>query len=211
MTSSPGAALAPGVTARVLGLSLDGQAIDCLTLGDGPRQVWLYARQHPGESMAEWWMEGALDLLTDVQARSRAPAARPAPFHIVPNMNPDGRSRAICAPTRSAPTSTANGTRPRRSAVPRCCCVRDAMDATGVDFAIDVHGDEAIPYVFMAGFEGIPSWSDAQGALYTRYRETLARRSPDFQIAHGYPTAGPGKANLSMSTNQLANAMALSP
>ena len=79
------------------------------------------------------------------------------------------------------------------------------MDATGVDFAMDVHGDEAIPHVFIAGFEGIPTWTEAQGTAFHLFRDTLARRTPDFQTKHGYPTAGKGKANLSMSTNQLAN------
>ena len=78
------------------------------------------------------------------------------------------------------------------------------MDATGVDFAMDVHGDEAIPANFLAGFEGIPSWTDAQGALFYRYRDTLAEQSPLFQTAKGYGVAPAGKANLSMSTNQLA-------
>ena len=55
----------PGVEYRSLGKSLDGQDIDCLTIGEGPLQVWLYARQHPGETMAEWWMEGALGRLVD--------------------------------------------------------------------------------------------------------------------------------------------------
>jgi murein tripeptide amidase MpaA len=67
-----------------------------------------------------------------------------------------------------------------------------------------VHGDEAIPYVFMAGFDGIPSWTQRQGDLYKRFGSALAARTADFQTTHGYPTAGPGKANLSMSTNQLA-------
>ena len=48
-----------------LGTTLDGQPIDCLEMGEGSTQVWLYARQHPGETQAEWWMEGALDCLTD--------------------------------------------------------------------------------------------------------------------------------------------------
>ena len=48
---------------RSLGKSLDGQDIDCLTIGEGKLNVWLYARQHPGETMAEWWMEGALEKL----------------------------------------------------------------------------------------------------------------------------------------------------
>ena len=46
-------ALADGVSHRVLGTTLDGQPIDCLEMGEGDKQVWLYARQHPGESMAE--------------------------------------------------------------------------------------------------------------------------------------------------------------
>src|SRR3546814_11799172 len=79
------------------------------------------------------------------------------------------------------------------------------MKRTGVDFAMDVHGDESIPHVFLAGFEGIPEWNDAQGRHYRRYVETLERLSPDFQTRHGYPAAPPGKANLSMSTNQPAN------
>jgi hypothetical protein len=43
------AAASEGVDYRHLGTTLDGQPIDCLELGDGERQVWLYARQHPGE------------------------------------------------------------------------------------------------------------------------------------------------------------------
>jgi len=83
-------------------------------------------------------------------------------------------------------------------------CIRNAMDESGVDFAMDVHGDEAIPAVFIAGFEGIPSWTDALGDKFYRYRDLLTRRTPDFQSELGYPKSAPGKANLSMSTNQVA-------
>ena len=76
--------------------------------------------------------------------------------------------------------------------------------ASGVHFAMDVHGDEAIPAVFLAGFHGIPSCTEAQQAGYDRYAAILERRSPDFQTRLGYPIARPGHANLTMSTNQLA-------
>ena len=36
------------------------------------------------------------------------------------------------------------------------------MDETGADFAMDIHGDEAIPANFLAGFEGIPSITERQ-------------------------------------------------
>jgi murein tripeptide amidase MpaA len=78
------------------------------------------------------------------------------------------------------------------------------MDKTGVDFAMDVHGDEAIAANFLAGFEGIPSLTDGQSALFTRFSEELVRLSPDFQTEKGYEIPPPGQANLSMSTAQLA-------
>ncbi|MCC6940567.1 MAG: hypothetical protein IT551_03000 [Novosphingobium sp.] len=193
-----------GVEYRNLGLSIEGQSIDCLSMGEGPKQVWLYARQHPGESMAEWWMEGALDMLTDpADPHARALRQR-CRFHVVPNANPDGSCRGHLRTNAAGVNLNREWREPSAERSPEVLAIRNAMDATGVDFAIDVHGDEAIPYVFIAGFEGIPSWTEAQGAGYTRYRQILERRTPDFQTKRGYPTAGAGRANLTMSTNQVA-------
>jgi murein tripeptide amidase MpaA len=87
---------------------------------------------------------------------------------------------------------------------PEVLAVRNAMDSSGVDFAMDVHGDEAIPANFLAGFEGIPSVTDGQLQLFNRFAETLERLSPDFQREQGYEIPAPGQANMSMSTTQLA-------
>jgi murein tripeptide amidase MpaA len=83
----------PGVRYSSLGKSLDGQDIDCLTIGEGALNVWLYARQHPGESMAEWWMEGALEKLTDEDDPVARMLSKECTFRVVPNMNPDGSKR----------------------------------------------------------------------------------------------------------------------
>ena len=37
-----------------------------------------------------------------------------------------------------------------------------AMDQSGVDFCLDVHGDEELPYNFLSGCEGIPGYADSQ-------------------------------------------------
>jgi murein tripeptide amidase MpaA len=193
-----------GVEYRNLGLSIEGQSIDCLSLGEGRKQVWLYARQHPGESMAEWWMEGALEMLTDpADPHARALRQR-CRFHVVPNANPDGSCRGHLRTNAAGVNLNREWHDPSPQRSPEVLAIRNAMDATGVDFAMDVHGDEAIPHVFIAGFEGIPSWTEAQGAGYTRYRQILERRTPDFQTKRGYPVAGAGRANLTMSTNQVA-------
>ena len=88
---------------------------------------------------------------------------------------------------------------------PEVLHVRNAMDESGVDFAMDVHGDEAIPANFFAGFEGIPNWTDAKGEQFYDFGRRLAAHTPDFQTQMGYGKSAPGKANLSMSTNQVAN------
>jgi len=199
------AAQGEGVTYRCLGHSLDGQAIDCLEMGEGETQVWLYARQHPGESMAEWWMEGALECLTDPADPVARVLRAKCRLHVVPNVNPDGSRRGHLRTNAVGVNLNREWHEPTHERSPEVLALRDAMDETGVHFAIDVHGDEAIAAVFLAGFEGIPNWSDEQGAGYESYRAILARRSPDFQTELGYAIAAPRKANLSMSTNQLAN------
>lgn len=198
------AACQPGVTHTELGLSLDGQPIDLLTFGNGPKQVWLYARQHPGETMAEWWMEGAIQRLCDGPDSIARLLRQKATLHIVPNMNPDGSRRGHLRTNAAGINLNREWHDPSMERSPEVFLVRAEMDRTGVDFAMDVHGDEAIPHVFIAGFEGIPSLKPDRLALYHRYRDTLAARTPDFQIKIGYPTAPPGRANLSMSTAQLA-------
>lgn len=52
----------------MLGETLDGHCLDLLIVGDEAphkKKIWIIARQHPGESMAEWFVEGLLQRLTD--------------------------------------------------------------------------------------------------------------------------------------------------
>ena len=197
-------ALQPGVTHRELGQTLDGRAIDCFTIGDGPKPVWIYARQHPGESMAEWWMEGALEKLTDPADASARALREKATLHVVPNMNPDGTFRGHLRTNAVGINLNREWHAPSLEKSPEVLCVRDAMDATGVAVAMDIHGDEAIPANFLAGFEGIASWTDERGEKFYEYGRRLAAATPDFQTEKGYDKSAPGKANLSMSTNQVA-------
>src|SRR5688572_29601060 len=194
----------PDVGYRSLGQSLDGQDIDCLTIGEGQTIVWLYARQHPGETMAEWWMEGALEKLCDPDDPVARVLRRDCTFHIVPNMNPDGSRRGHLRTNAAGVNLNREWHAPTPEKSPEVLCVRNAMDETGVDFAMDIHGDEAIPANFLAGFEGIPSWTDALGEKFYNFARRLADSTPEFQLDLGYEKAAPGKANLSMSTNQLA-------
>ncbi len=194
----------PGVEYRSLGQSLDGQDIDCLTIGEGELTVWLYGRQHPGETMAEWWMEGALEKLTDPDDPVARILRRDCTFHVVPNMNPDGSRRGHLRTNAVGVNLNREWHAPSAEKSPEVLYVRNAMDDQPPAFAIDVHGDEAIPANFLAGFEGTPSLTERQSALFSLFSNTLERISPDFQTRQGYEAPPPGKANLSMSTTQLA-------
>ena len=70
---------------------------------------------------------------------------------------------------------------------------------------MDVHGDEAIPHNFIAGFEGIPAATPRQLGLYARYCDTLARITPEFQTRVGYGVSKPGTGNMTMATNAIAH------
>ena len=194
----------PGVGYRSLGQSLDGQDIDCLTIGNGPLTVWIYGRQHPGESMAEFWMEGALELLTDPDQPIARKLREALTIHVVPNMNPDGSRRGHLRTNAAGVNLNREWHAPTADKSPEVLCVLQAMDAAPPVLAMDIHGDEAIPANFLAGFEGIPSLKPRQWRVYKLFAETLEGLSPDFQTRRGYEITAPGKANLSMSTTQLA-------
>ena len=107
--------------------------------------------------MAEWWMEGALEKLTDEDDPVARVLRRECTFRVVPNMNPDGSRRGHLRTNAAGINLNREWHEPSAEKSPEVLCVRNAMDETGVDFAMDIHGDEAIPANFLAGFEGIPS------------------------------------------------------
>ena len=198
-------ASAEGVSHRKLGETFDGQSIDCLGLGEGETQVWLYGRQHPGESMAEWWMEGALQVLCDPSDTLGRALRQKCRFNIVPNCNPDGSARGHLRTNAKGVNLNREWAEPSAERSPEVLAIRNAMDETGVHFAMDVHGDEAIPHVFLAGFEGMAGLQDHQKPGFDRYGALLAAQTPDFQTLHGYPVTPAGRGNPAMATNQLAS------
>jgi murein tripeptide amidase MpaA len=154
--------------------------------------------------MAEWWMEGFLHRLLDKADPVARALRQRAVFHVVPNMNPDGSRRGNLRTNAAGANLNREWQAPSLERSPEVFLVRQAMERVGVDFCLDVHGDETIPYNFLIGTPGIPSLSEAQKTLHVRFAEALRRASPDFQSAHGYPAARPGGANMTMCSNYVA-------
>lgn len=174
--------------------------------GEAKKQCWIFARQHPGESMAEHLMEGLLARLLDGADPVARALLTKADFWIVPNMNPDGSRRGHLRTNACGANLNREWLEPTMERSPEVYLVREKMRAVGLDFALDVHGDEALPYNFIAGPDGVESVSEATRALQTEFEAELCRANPDFQCEHGYPKAEPGKANMTMATNWIADA-----
>lgn len=87
---------------------------------------------------------------------------------------------------------------------PEVYLVRERMLQTGVDMFLDIHGDEAIPYNFVAGSEGIPSYDERHAALENAFKQALLTITPEFQDEHGYDKDAPGQANLTIGSNWVA-------
>lgn len=220
------AAQSERVTLHNLGLTVDGQAMDLLhvqevlgqeqkvpgqgSLGQeappraGKKRVWIIARQHPGETMAEWWVEGFVSRLLDNSDPVVRELLRRADFFVVPNMNPDGSMRGNLRTNAVGRNLNREWQSPSRLDSPEVFYVRQKMIEVGLDFCLDVHGDEALPYNFLVGAEGSPSWDSVRQADLDFYKQTLMALNPDFQCAKGYPVAAPGSANLAICTNYVA-------
>jgi murein tripeptide amidase MpaA len=188
----------------VVGRSVDGRALERVRVGEAGPVLWVIARQHPGESMAEWWMEGFLGRLLDPDDALARRLRERAQLHVVPNMNPDGSVRGHLRCNAAGANLNREWHAPTDERSPEVLAVREAMDRTGVDLCLDVHGDEALPYNFIAGAEGIVGWTERQASLQSRFTVAYEKACPDFQTVHGYPRTPPGKANMSMCTNQVA-------
>lgn len=191
-----------------LGSTVEGRDINLLTVGnqvESDLKVWIIARQHPGETMAEWFIEGLLARLLDPQDPTARALLDQATFYIVPNMNPDGSALGNLRTNAAGANLNREWLEPTPEKSPEVFYVRRKMHETGVDLFLDIHGDEAIPYIFAAGTEGVPNYNGRIADLETRFKTALKAASPDFQDEFGYPKDEPGQANLTLAANYVGN------
>ncbi|HEU4404838.1 MAG TPA: M14-type cytosolic carboxypeptidase [Polyangiaceae bacterium] len=187
---------------------LQGREVNLVVVGDDDAElkIWVVARQHSGEAMAEWLAEGLLGRLLDPGDALVAALLERAAFYVVPNLNPDGAALGNQRANAAGTDLNRAWADPSEGESPEVLGVRGAMLATGVDLFLDVHGDERIPYVFVAGCEGNPGYTDRLAALEDRFSESLLQRSPDFQREHGYAPDPPGEGDRRTAANFVGEA-----
>ena len=189
---------------QVLGQTIDGRDMSVLKVGEegnNKKVIWITARQHPGETMAEWFMEGFIDRLLDEDDGAARALLDKAVLYLVPNMNPDGSVRGHLRTNAVGANLNREWETPSMERSPEVFLVREKMLATGVDMFLDIHGDEALPYNFVAGCEGIPSYDDRHKALEDNFKHILLAITPEFQDDIGYDKDAPGEANLTVGAS----------
>ncbi len=189
-----------------LGESLDGRDLDLLLIGkpaENKRVFWIIARQHPGESMAEWFVEGFLNRLLDEDDPVSKSLLEKAYFYIVPNVNPDGAYRGHLRTNTGGANLNREWQNPSLEHSPEIFFIKKKMQETGVDFFLDVHGDEALPCNFVVTCEGIPSYDERHHNLETKFKQSFLDATPDFQTARGYETDEPGTADLTWGSQSV--------
>lgn len=204
---------------ETLGQTLDGREIECVTVGAGSLSCWIIHRQHPGETMAEYYAEGLLTKLLGLDTDGKVDEQverllKLFTFHIVPCMCPDGSVRGhlrtnACGANLNREWATKRFYEaPTLERSPEVYHVLNKMDATGVDLFLDVHGDEELPFNFISGAEMVPNWDKRMESLHGAFVAAYSRSNSDMQPRIGYPPADSREAALdymNVATNQVAN------
>ncbi|HZV70571.1 MAG TPA: M14-type cytosolic carboxypeptidase [Saprospiraceae bacterium] len=201
------AQMTPEVKVEIVGKTFNGRNIEMLVIGKPRRNkkiIWVIARQHPGEPMAEWFIEGFLDRLLDPNDTVSKILLEDAIFYVVPNMNIDGSIAGNLRSNASGANLNREWQKPTRKLSPEVYYVRKKILETGINLMLDVHGDEELPYNFIAASEGIPTYSDYLAVMEKKFIGHWMDVSPEFQNTYKYPIDKFGEANMTLCSNYIA-------
>jgi len=209
-----------------LGQTVSGREIDCVKVGTGPRTCWIIHRQHPGESMASFYAEGLLTrllALDDKWDKVSEKARELFTFYIVPNINPDGSANGYLrtnaagsnlnrewCPSPSPPSADGSTSAsemyeaPTLDRSPEVYYLLKKMDETGCDAFLDIHGDEALPFNFLAGSQGMSVWGKRLESLHGAFLASYERANPDMQAKVSYDPDKPNEGMKNICSNQIA-------
>jgi len=196
----------PQAFVKSIGKTVEGRDIDMIVLGeDGEdkKKVWMIARQHPGESMAEWFVEGFIERMADSSDALVRSLLEQAVFYIIPNVNIDGSIAGNLRANAAGENLNRAWGNPNPEKSPEVYYIMEYMDRTGVDLMLDIHGDEALPYNFISSIEGIPSFDAYLQDLLNSFKVKWMKTNPDFQDEHKYPVNEPKTANLDICSKAI--------
>ena len=196
----------PDCEVSSLGKTVENREIDLVKIGNdipGGKKIWFLGRQHPGESMASYFMEGLINRLIDGNDPVSRVLLQKAVFYIVPFINPDGAIAGNLRANAAGVNLNREWANPDPTKAPEVFHILRKMIETGVDLNLDIHGDECLPYNFISSIEGIPAFDHRLKYLLETFKTEWLAVSPDFQTKEGYPINEPGTANLNICSKAI--------
>ncbi|QYK05855.1 M14-type cytosolic carboxypeptidase [Shewanella zhangzhouensis] len=170
----------PAVNVEVLGKTSQGRNINLLRIGSvssTAKKMWFIARQHPGETMAQWMAEGVINRF--IQFFSvRNVGDNNVCVYIVANMNPDGSAIGNHRTNANGINLNRHWGTPDPKLCPEVHLVKQAMIKYGVDMFFDLHGDETLPHNFII--------SEGNNNVITEVKSELAICNEHFQTKYDY-------------------------
>ncbi|SBS35342.1 Zinc carboxypeptidase [Marinomonas aquimarina] len=191
-----------------IGETVEGRDITMLEVSKTQglaKNIWIIARQHPGETMAEWFMEGLLERIFDESHPVARALLEQCRFYIVPNMNPDGAVHGNLRVNSKGVNLNREWKRATQERSPEVLAVQKKMSETGVDLFLDIHGDETLPVNFVDGCEGVPNFDQRMADMEAIFEEIFTAVSPDFQNEIGYENVRYGEETLTVASKWVGN------
>jgi murein tripeptide amidase MpaA len=170
-----------------------GRPIDAIVFGDkaAAKKVWIYSRHHAGEPMAEYCIEGIMRRLADVEDPTvQNLLAAGIAFYCVPNINPDGTASGNLRANAAGIDLNRDWKQTVEPQSVEVAGLMKALEAEGVDFFIDLHGDEEHQYVWpVAPHPDLITAENAprQALLESYLRDRYAEYGPTPKSEHPSP------------------------
>jgi hypothetical protein len=159
---------------EIIGHSNMGNPIYMRTFGNGPVKIWIIARQHPGETIGSWIMEGVLK-----QILKKKKKLAPYTIRLIGNANPDGTILGHWYVNKTGVNLNRDWTDNPKS--PEIKVIKKQIHKYGCDLFFDLHGDEGVKKHFLV------NPPENQHILHNTINRSINQKDKDFTPKCRYP------------------------
>ena len=160
-----------GVKAKTLGKS----GVDALILGNGPLNIFIVARQHPGESIGSWMIEGFLKQYFKNKQRKLIESI--FTIYVIPMANPDGVKLGHWYTNKNGQNLNRSW---RHNKTPETNDMKRLMQKENTILYLDLHGDEGSSRHF------ITTCMEPYNKVHEGFNKTMALFCPNYQMEDYY-------------------------
>ena len=160
-----------GVKAKTLGKS----GVDVLILGNGPLNIFIVARQHPGESIGSWMIEGFLKQYFKNKQRKLIESI--FTVYVIPMANPSGVELGHWYTNKNGQNLNRSW---RHNKTPETNDMKRLMKKENTMLYLDLHGDEGSSKHF------ITTCMEPHNKVHEGFNKIMARFCPNYQMEDYY-------------------------